>query len=86
MKKDLQEMKRGFSKYGFSSDDYRREENVDFETISDILLSTANRVRKNEKRGLKTLVIAHFGGHGVIDHKGLTQAILNDPERTLYPI
>ena len=51
-----------------------------------MLLSTADRVRINQKRGLKTLVIAHFGGHGVIDHEGLTQAVLNDPEKPLYPI
>ena len=51
-----------------------------------MLLSTADRVRKNQKRGLKTLVVVHFGGHGVIDLLGQTQAILNDPEKPLYPL
>ena len=82
----MRAMKKGLSQYGFSSDDFRKEENVDYETISDMLKSTAHRVRINEERGLKTLVIVNFKGHGVIDKGLTTQAVLNDPEKPLYPI
>ena len=39
----------------------------------------------NHSQGFKTLVVIHYAGHGVIS-KGTTNAILNDPDKSLYPI
>ena len=72
-------MQEGMNKYGFTTDDLRKAENVDFKTMHQMFMDTGLRIQTNAKRGLKTLVVIHYGGHGVI-HKGVTQAFVNDPD------
>ena len=67
----MQKMQEGMSELGFTTDDLRKAENVSFDTMHQMFMDTGFRIKKNNDRGLKTLVVVHYGGHGVI-HNGVT--------------
>ena len=43
-----------------------------------MIMDTGERINQNKKQGLQTLVVVHYGGHGVV-HNGAIQAVLPDP-------
>ena len=66
------------NEFGFNSDSLRRAENVNFATMHKMIMDTGERIMINKKRGLNTLVVVHYGGHGVV-HNAAVQAVLPDP-------
>jgi len=71
--------------YGLSRPDIMQEQDASYETIKELIDGARHKIVTNKGRGLKTLIIVHYGGHGVM--KGnVTHAVVNDPVKPLYPI
>lgn len=72
-------------KYGLSRPEIMQEQDASYETIKELIDGARHKIVTNKGRGLKTLIIVHYGGHGVM--KGnVTHAVVNDPVKPLYPI
>ena len=82
---DIQLMERGLKGYGLNRADIMKEQDADYDTMKDLLDGARHKIITNHARGLKTLVIIHYGGHGVM-FGNVTHAVVNDHRQPIYPI
>ena len=74
-------------KLGIKESEIRKHENLSKQEFNTLMMSIKDEVFANQKKGLKTWVFFHYGGHGLMNN-GYTEVVCNsrNPLHLRFPL